>query len=307
MSVDKLVGHVFIFLATAVCYYFVMDDPNEYVENEFPESESVFESSEEEIEPLSKPVKSVPEKKVSPSIEKSNPSEKKIDLTGLSYYGPSFTGYQKIAEYRHLIPAFKDFYYSLALQNPETKYTPTLRAFNEKIKETGEKFHPNTFVCRGWKKKWDKDILEKRGMKLAEITVKKNVQQVMKTRASGENGLVAYVAPTQDDLENVTQTLGGELANDALQMLRDDQDLEDIYESDELIKRKEYVVKVFAHLTKLTHGKAALLLKASQEKRENANFLMDIMKKATAGKMTAGDVAVLRSSYQPTEKQDAVV
>ena len=231
------------------------------------------------------------------------PKPKKLDPVGISYYGESFTGYQKIEEYRDLIPAFKDFYYTEKLKDSKKVMTRILREYNVQISSLGRKFHPYTKVIGAWKKKWDADILEKKGMMVAEVTSKKNIQQILKTRAQGENGIVEFTPPTYGDLELATQTLGGELVNDAIQMLRDDQNMEDIYESDELVKRKAYVVNVFSHVTKLVHGKSALLLKASQEKRENAGFLMELMKKATAGKMSPTDVAALRGTYQPVVKE----
>lgn len=232
---------------------------------------------------------------------------KKPDAAGLAYYGETFIGYQKIEEYRDLIPAFKDLYYSERMKDRTVKVTHLLKQFNKDLEESGRKFHPYTNVITGWRKKWEKDILEKEGQ-MMEITPKKKMQQVLKTRAGGENGIVEYVAPAYESLEQGLQTFGGELMNDAMGMLKDDQELEDIYESDELIKRKMYVVNVFGHITKMVHGKASLLLKASQEKRENASFLMDIMKKATAGKMGVEEINALRSTYQkPSTENNNVI
>lgn len=225
---------------------------------------------------------------------------KKPDLTGIAYYGEHFYRYHSVAEIRHLIPAFKELYYERMIADPKAKLTHIVREYNQGLNDEGVFFHPNTTSLRQWRKKWDKDILEKKGMMLEVITPEKKVQQVLKTRASQENGVAEYTAPTYETLEEGLQTLGGELMNDAMQMLRDDQELEDIYESDELMKRKTYVTNVFAHVTKMVHGKAALLLKASQEKRENAGFLMDLMKKATAGTMSVAEIQALKVTYQPT-------
>ena len=221
------------------------------------------------------------------------------DPTGVAYYGAYFTHYMKVDEYRNLIPAFKELYYERMIKDPKTKLTHLLKEYNKDLYEEGRYFFPNTTVVRQWKKKWDKDILEKKGMMMEVITPEKRVQQVMKTRNSEEHGNIAYEAPTHETLEEGLQTLGGELLNDAMQMLKDDQALEDIYESDELIKRRTYITNVFGHVTKMVHGKAALLLKASQEKRENAGFLMELMHKATAGKMSVADITALKVSYQP--------
>lgn len=227
--------------------------------------------------------------------------ERKLpDATGTAYYGSLFVRYMKIGEYRDLIPAFKDLYYTRMIEDPKTKLTHVLREFNDEINDEGRYFHPHTVTVRGWKKKWDKDILEKKGMKLAIVDQKKHVQQVLKTRAA-DGAVREYVAPEYETLESGLQTFGGELMNDAMQMLRDDQELEDIYDSDELIKRKNYIVNVFGHVTKMVHGKATIMLKASQEKRENASFLMELMRKSTAGKMSVGEIQALKATYQPKE------
>lgn len=232
--------------------------------------------------------------------------EKKMpDATGLSMYGDTFTGYQKIEEYRDLIPAYKEFYYQRKIADPNLPGTRIIRMFNEEVcAPLGRRFHPYTKNVSNWKQKWDKDLMQQRGMIDHVITPKKTVQQVLKTREGDEN-LPTYGAPTYDSLEQGVQTLGGELMNDALQMLRDDQALEDIYESDELIKRKMYVVNVFGHVTKMVHGKATLMLKASQEKRENAGFLMELLGKASAGKMSLEEINALRHAYQPTNAEAA--
>ena len=223
---------------------------------------------------------------------------KKIDATGAAYYGKKFTRYMQIGQYRDLIPAFKELYYTRMVADSKTKLTHVLREFNAEVNEEGRLFHPNTTVVRNWKKKWDKDILEKKGMQLAMVDSKKHVQQVLKTRAK-DGAVREYVAPEYETLEAGLQTFGGELMNDAMQMLRNDQELEDIYDSDELVKRKNYTVNVFAHVIKLVHGKATIQLKASQEKRENASFLMELMRKSTAGKMTVEEIQALKVDYKP--------
>lgn len=227
-----------------------------------------------------------------------------VDKMGVAFYGNRFSGYQKIEEYRDLIPAFKDFFYERRILDPNVGITQTFRDFNAQIyKELGREMFPYPSQISTWRKKWEKDILEKQGLMVEKITAKKNVRQILRTREVGENGVTQYQAPTHEDLETATQTLAGELVNDALQQLRDDQEMDEIYDSDELMKRKAHVVNVFGHVTKLVHGKAALLLKASQEKRENAGFLMDLMNKARSGKMGVGEIDVLKTPYQVIKEE----
>jgi hypothetical protein len=129
------------------------------------------------------------------------------------------------------------------------------------------------------------------------ITTKKNVQQVLKTRNSSESGVIEYATPSYDSLEETLQTFGGELLNDAMTQMRNDQDLEDMFESDELMRRKNHVLNVFSHVTTMVHSKASLMLKTSEEKRNNASFLMDLMKKSTSGEMSLEEIQALKSTY----------
>lgn len=222
-----------------------------------------------------------------------------IDPVGRTLYGEKFERFQKLDDYKHLIPAFKEHYYKCRIENPKCTLSSITLSFLAAIEHEEVGFYPYPNALRNWRKKWDKDILEKKGMQMAVITTKKNVQQVLKTRQSEDGGVVQYGTPSYESLEESLQTFGGELMNDAMQQLRSDQDSEDMFESDELMRRKGYVLQVFSHVTKMVHGKAAILLKASQEKRENANFIMDLMKKSTSGEMSVEDIQALKATYAP--------
>lgn len=226
---------------------------------------------------------------------------RRIDPVGRSVFGESFKGYMRVAEYKDLIPAFKDFYYSAKIKNPKETLTNIVRGFNKEVCEPLERlFHPAMPQMSSWRKKWDLDLMEQMTNKNLEITTEKNVHQIIKTR-DDERNLVLGV--DDNDLEAGVKTLGGELLNDAMQMLRDDQKLEEIYSDDTLIKRRNYVVNVFSHATKLVHGKAALMLKASEEKRNTAGFLMSLLARASAGKMSDDEMGLLKSAYAPKQNE----
>jgi hypothetical protein len=224
--------------------------------------------------------------------------EKKLDPVGLQMYGETFTGFQRIAECNDLIPSFKDWYYQEKVLNPNATLRHIITSFNEKVSvPMGRKFHPQLGAVRQWRKKWDLDLMQKlRGTEIV-TTEKKQIQQLIKTR--NEQGDIVMGGADDNSLEAGVRTLGGELINDAAQMLRDDQELEEIYDEETLIKRRNYIVNVFAHTTRLVHGKAALMLKASEEKRNTAGFLMSLLAKATAGKMSDEEMALLKTAYVP--------
>lgn len=231
-------------------------------------------------------------------------SKEYIDHIGRSLFGERFERYMKVDEYRHLLPAFKEHYYECRIKDPKSTITHIIRSFNEDIKHQELGFFPYPNAYRGWRKKWDKDLLEKRGQKMAVIDTKKNIQQVLKTRNASESGVIEYATPSYESLEETLQTFGGELLNDAMTQMRNDQDLEDMFESDELMRRKNHVLNVFSHVTKMVHSKASLMLKTSEEKRNNASFLMDLMKKSTSGQMTVEEIQALKVTYAPKEKQN---
>ena len=224
-----------------------------------------------------------------------------VDPVGLNVYGETFTGFQKIGEVKDFLPAFKDFYYQMKVKDPNATIKSIVRTFNTDVCAPAKgKFHPYLNQLRGWRKKWDLDLLQQMAGKevvLAEDLEKRNIHQIIKTR-NDEKTLVLGM-PTDVELEGGLRTLGGELMNDAMQMLRDDQELEEIYTNDELVKRRNYIINVFGHVTKLVHGKAALMLKMSEEKRNNASFLMTLLAKASAGKITDEEIEILEVSHKP--------
>jgi hypothetical protein len=227
---------------------------------------------------------------------------KKIDPVGKVIYGDNFKGFHKLAEITDLVARFKEYYYEQKVKNPKETKSNILRSFNSSVcVDLGRTFHPSMSQLRTWTPRWDKDLMQQMAGKELDIPdlQSREIRQIVATRRDGE---VVAGLPTDGELESGLRTLGGELMNDALQMLKDDQDLEETYSDETLIKRKNYVVNVFGHVTKMVHGKAALMLKASEEKRNNAGFLMSLLAKASAGKMSDEEMGLLNTAYAP--KQD---
>jgi len=208
--------------------------------------------------------------------------------------------YQKLEECRHLIPAFKEFYYAEKGRDFRQPIKDIIQRFNE---VQGEVFRPYPSAYQKWQLSWDRDILNKASVESGLVSVDTSPEQLIRSRDDDQK--IIFGAPKDEDLEAGTRTLAGELTNDALQMLQDDQALQEIYTSDELMKRRSYIVNVLSHVTKMVHGKAALALKASQEKRENASFLMNLLAKASAGKMSEEEMALLEASHPPYRNEQS--
>jgi len=226
----------------------------------------------------------------------------KINVVGQNYYGQFFERYHRIGEIIEFVPEFKEFYYEEKIKDPKCGLLYLLQTFNKlHVYPKGKQFHPYPSQVKLWTTKWNKEINEKRIEQGLEVIPRSPVRQIIKTRDEGNE---VVLGGNYDHLEEGTKTLAGELLNDALQTMKDTQELEDVYTTEELVKRKSYVLNVLAHTTRLVHGKAALMLKASEEKRNTASFLMDLLAKASSGKMTPEEMEMLKIPYankQPVE------
>lgn len=207
-----------------------------------------------------------------------------------SFY-ENFDGhYHKINEIRDLISQFKAFYYAEKRREPGRSAIKVINDFNVQIAPLT--FFPWEKQYRLWRKKWDAELLALAGYQEQQ----KEVRQLIKVRDEKN----ALVVPADETLENGAKTLAGELLNDAMNILKNDQNEEELYEDDIIVKRRNYVLNVYNYITKSAHSKEALRLKSNADKRETMGFLMDLMSLATAGKMSDEDLALLKQSTTST-------
>src|SRR5690606_34814213 len=106
-------------------------------------------------------------------------------------------------------------------------------------------FFPQTGMYQRWRKKWD---AEHSGLV---HTAEERLALREETRLIDPNA-----NPTMTQLEESMHTLGAELANDAMQTLRETQDREEYFDEEVVVKRKAYALNVFAYITKAAHSKA---------------------------------------------------
>lgn len=109
--------------------------------------------------------------------------------------------------------------------------------------------------------------------------------------------------PNDAEIEGGTRILAGELLNDAFSQMHDDRELEGTYDSDELMRRKMYIVNVLAHVTKMTQGKEKLRIESNKEKRETANFFVDLLDRAAAGSLSEADIADMEAMQQSNNER----
>lgn len=203
-----------------------------------------------------------------------------------SFY-ENFDGhYHKVHEIRDLIPQFKAFYYAEKRKDLSMSAIKIINAYNAQI--TPLTFFPWEKQYKSWRKKWDAELLAIQGYHEEQ----KEVRELVKVRDERS----ALIVPEDETLEAGARTLAGELLNDAMGILKQDQEQEDLYEDDIIVKRRNYVLNVYNHVTRSAHSKEALRLKSNAEKRETMGFLMDLMSHATAGKITDDQMEILKAS-----------
>ncbi len=202
-----------------------------------------------------------------------------------SFY-ENFDGrYQKIGELKELIPQFKAFYYAERRNEPERSAVKIINDFNRQI--TPLTFFPWEKQYRLWRKKWDAELI-------SEQSYKREQYQLVKMQDEHN----ALAVPDEQTLEMGTKTLAGELLNDAMGILKGDQENGDVFEEEILIKRRSYVLNVFNYVTRAVHGKEALKIKSHAENRETLGFLTALINRSTAGKITPEEMQLLKQSAQ---------
>ena len=210
-----------------------------------------------------------------------------------SFY-ENFDGhYHKIAEIKELIPQFKVFYYAERRKDPQRSAIKIINDFNRQIEPFT--FFPWEKQYRLWRKKWDAELIYEQTHQQQE----RAANQLIKLR--DEQNTV--VVPDEYALEVGTQTLAGELLNDAMGILKRDQESGDAYEEEILVKRRNYVLNVFNYVTRAVHGKEALKIKSNAEKRETLGFLTALINRSTAGKITPDEMQLLKQSV-PFKNQE---
>lgn len=203
-----------------------------------------------------------------------------------SFY-ENFDGhYHKVGEIKELIPQFKAFYYAEKSKDQQRSAIKIINDFNTQI--TPLTFFPWEKQYRLWRKKWDAELLAENGYKKQQ----REIRQIIKLQDE-EN---TVIVPDEYALEVGTHTLAGELLNDAMNLLKRDQEDEGIYNEEIIVKRRNYILNVFNYVTRAVQGKEALKLKSNADKRETFGFLTALINRSTAGKITPDEMSLLKQS-----------
>lgn len=209
------------------------------------------------------------------------------DLSKQSFYWrPS---YARLDTMRDLVPRFRDFYYEQKMENPDIREKDVMDKFDAAI--APRIFNPWPVTLKKWRRKWDKDIdtqMRERKLRIKEET------RMVKLRDDAGN----LIVPEYSTLEGAAQSLGAELLNDAMNMIKADQIDEDIYDDDIIIKRRNYALNVFNFISRSVHKKSELKLKEKTDERETAAWLMDIVRVASAGGIAEDDMQMMKDAVQ---------
>lgn len=214
--------------------------------------------------------------------------------------GKQLSKYRKLEELRPYVAEFKEYYYQRMLAQAAANPQSVLNDFNKDHPDY--MFWPYAPQYRKWQNMWNIDINAKRsGMSLAPI-VSKNLVTVRDKLG----GLIA--PPPTSDIEAGSRTLAGELMNDAMSMLEDDKKRGDeLYTDDILIKRRKYILSVYNFVSRNSMSAEMLNIKKQENTRENTNFLMDLLRRSTAGKISKEEMSLLRSSTKIETNEPSIV
>lgn len=218
-------------------------------------------------------------------------AQRNSKATRFSFYEGFDGKYHKVGEIQGLIPQFKEFYFTERRQEPEKSAIKIINDFNKQISPLT--FFPWEKQYRLWRKKWDAILLAENGYREEQ----KKVRQLIQLKDT--QGV--DVVPNEYALEAGTNTLAGELLNDAIGMLKADQTDSDLYEEEILIKRRSYILNVFNYVNRAVQGKESLKLKSNADKRETLGFLTEMINRSAAGQITPNEFKMMRESLRKAQ------
>jgi hypothetical protein len=187
--------------------------------------------------------------------------------------------YQRVGEIAHLVHSFRDFWKEAKRLSPNRTRAQILEQFGLSI--LPQTFNPFPNQLTSWEKKWGYEMERDH----SKPTFSADGVPVIRTDESLMMGAT---------LGSKSKRLADVLMDDALRMLNED---EDEYSAETNIKRKDHAMKVMAHVWKLDQKDQELALKRNADKRESAGFLMNLVRKATAGKLTENELELMRGSF----------
>lgn len=123
--------------------------------------------------------------------------------------------------------------------------------------------------------------------------------QIVPTTLIGEVFVTDDGVPIEDRLERKAESLAESLLNDAKDVLADAienptfVDEAGVSHPKDVIAQKKYAASILGVVTKMVQGKQNINLKKKESARSEATFLMDLLKKAQSGQMTAEELDVL--------------
>lgn len=206
---------------------------------------------------------------------------------------------QPLSELIHRLPEFKQFYFEKLRQDIAYDHYLIVAEFNDLI--SPDTFFPKINQYDRWRAIWNRQIVNMlRSEGVALVLPPKMMADLVPVDTEGHN-----LIPKPEDLEGGAQTLAGKLLNDANQILESDIETEEFFTTAELMKRKTYVLSVMNHVARIIQADKHIAIRANAEKRETVNFMMELMKKATAGKINPDAIGKLKKSYVTVTNSNA--
>lgn len=202
-------------------------------------------------------------------------------------YGPGFDGtFKDVKADPEGLAAFRAGYFAWRPGCPKADPKEFVGEYAAKFPEAG--FYPNYQTFKGMTKKWDVEILGEPDPKIAAVAELHKRDKAMIAEV--------VVARSNEDLERATRGLAGLLLDDAVSIVRSEShDPENPIGGDLFVKRRMYALNVVNYVSRHVKGRDEIAIKRQSEKRETVGFMMNIMQKAMAGKISPEQVDAMRS------------
>lgn len=224
---------------------------------------------------------------------------------GVNLFGAEFKKWDSMESLYSRLPAFKKYFIEKKKENPSESIRNIIKGFHELEVLEGRTFYmcPVNMAKRGVA--WTNEAIgyippvvrpPRRAWDTNPVGVLSDPGIVTDPGVSSDAGV--FIEPrvrSVSTLEQKVDTLADVLIDDAHEVLSDNENDESV---GDMVNRKKYAVMVLGYVTKLVHGKKSLSLKEKEEKRNETSFLMDFLKKATAGNVSAEELDLLNSSKQ---------
>lgn len=201
--------------------------------------------------------------------------------------------YTRVDEYKDLLPIFREYY--LSHRKLGWSKRELMSNFRIDITEPLDRiFLPPSQEVDKFIKKWEREIyVEQQRKKLEKtdaITLAAHPTDSLLPPSTLTDPEAVKVEVKRRDIEESLKTLSEMLVEDATKVI---QNADDDVDDELLVKKKNYALNVARHLIAGVQKDKLIALKKNADTRDSAHFLMGLMSKAMAGKLSGDELEIL--------------